>query len=96
MTAYESVFILQSDLDEETKDSILEKVKEVISKNGGELIQLDGWGKKKLAYTINKTYKEGDYYQVNFYGNQDVLSELDRFYKMNDEVIRSLTVKQEA
>ena len=94
MTAYESVFILQSDLDEETRDSLLDKIKGVIHKNGGEVTELESWGKKKLAYIINKIHKDGEYYLMYFNGNQDVLNELDRFYKISDEVIRSLVVKQ--
>ncbi len=93
MRPYETVFILQSDLDEETKENLLEKIKDVIQKNGGEISQQENWGKKKLAYTINKTHKEGDYYLINFAGDSQVLSELDHVFKMNTEILRSLVVR---
>ncbi len=93
MRPYESVFILQSDLDDEAKENMLEKIKDVIQKNGGEISQLENWGKKKLAYTIDKIHKEGDYYLINFVGDSQVLSELDHFFKMNNEILRSLVVR---
>ncbi len=95
MANYESVMIFQGDLEEEKKEALLEKIKEVISKNGGELINLESWGKKKLAYTIKKVHQEGDYYLMNFQGEQQVISELEHLFKITEEVIRYLIINLE-
>ncbi len=93
MTMYESMFILKSDLDDEKKESLLERIKGVVEKKGGELIKLESWGKRKLAYVIKKIHVDGEYYLMNFKGNDEVLSELEHVYKITDEIIRSLVIR---
>lgn len=95
MVKYESMFILNSELDDENKETALGKIKGAVEKNGGEIVQLDSWGKRKLAYVIKKIYKEGEYFLMIFKGNEEVLSELEHIYKISDEVIRHLVVRLE-
>lgn len=93
MAMYESMFILESELDEEKKESLLERIKGVVDKKGGELIKLESWGKRKLAYVIKKIHKDGEYFLMHFQGNDEVLNELEHVYKITDEIIRSLIIR---
>ena len=95
MNKYESMFILKSDLNEEEREAFLEKIKEIISTKGGELISIESWGKRKLAYLIDKKHKEGEYYLMYFMGNDDVLNELEHIFKISDDIIRSLVLRLE-
>ncbi|NLI70501.1 MAG: 30S ribosomal protein S6 [Firmicutes bacterium] len=93
MSSYESMIILSADLDEETKEHWLEQFQEILVKKGGELLELEPWGRRKLAYVINKVHHEGEYYLIKFKGNLEILKELDHLCKVSDEVIRSLTTR---
>ena len=95
MNKYESMFIVKSDLSEEEREAFLEKIKEIITTKGGELTSLESWGKRKLAYVINKVHKEGEYFLMYFMGNEDVLSELEHIFKISDNIIRSLVIRLE-
>lgn len=93
MVSYESMIILSAEIDDEKKEQCLDKLKEILVKKGGELLELEPWGKRKLAYVINKTHHEGDYYLFKFEGNLEILNEMERFCKISDEVIRSLVIR---
>ncbi|NLM97671.1 MAG: 30S ribosomal protein S6 [Halanaerobiaceae bacterium] len=91
---YETVFILKPDLEEEAREGIIERIKDLITSNQGEIVEVETWGNKKLAYEI-KNYNNGFYTLISFKGNKVVLSELERNYRIIDEVIRSLIIKVE-
>lgn len=90
---YESFAIIKSGLGEEGINSIVEKFKSLIEKNGT-LESVDEWGKRKLAYPIQDE-TEGVYFLFNFSSNPDFPAELDRVYNITDGVLRSLIVKKE-
>lgn len=94
MRAYETIFILSPELDEENKTNLVEKFKKLITENGGEITNFDEWGKRKLAYPINKK-SEGYYVLMNFNAEVNVPHELERVYKITDGVMRYLIVKTE-
>lgn len=94
MRAYESIFILSAELNDENRANLVEKFKNLIAQNGGELTNFDEWGKKKLAYPINKK-TEGYYFLMNFNSEVDVPHELERVYKITDGVMRYLIVKSD-
>lgn len=91
MRPYESIFVLKPDLDEKKVDEQIEKVKEFIEKNGGKVITLEKWGKKKLAYIIKKN-KFGIYVFIHFESEPALISNLQRNYKLNEDIIRYMTV----
>ncbi len=93
VVSYESMIIFSTDLDDEKKEQWLEKLKEIFIQKGGELLELEPWGKRKLAYVINKFHQEGEYYLIKFKGNLEVLNEMEHFCKISDEVIRSLIIR---
>ena len=90
MKNYELVYVVKPNSDDETKESVLNKIKDVISSNG-EVEKVDTWGNKKLAYQIAKL-TEGFYVLVNFAAGVEVPKELDRNLKINENVIRHMIV----
>ncbi len=90
MKNYELVFVVKPNADEETREAVLNKVKEVIATEG-EVEKVDVWGTKKLAYPIAK-FTEGYYVLVNFKAAVDVPKEIDRNLKINENVIRHMIV----
>lgn len=93
MNNYELLFILDSGLTDEVKESIISKLSAVITEDGGTIDTVDKWGVKKLAYPIN--YKtEGFYCLFGFHSKSDVPAELDRVMRITDGVVRGMiTVK---
>jgi small subunit ribosomal protein S6 len=94
MRKYETIFILHPSLDEEAVKANIEKFKGVIANGGGTVDNVDFWGKRKLAYEINKI-NEGFYTLVNFSANADLPKELDRVFRITDGVIRHIIIKEE-
>ncbi len=92
--SYETVFILSTKLGEEGIAALVEKFKNLIAANGT-VDSVDDWGKRRLAYEINKE-TEGYYTLINFTCAPSFTAELDRVYKITDGVLRSLIVKKEA
>ncbi|NMM62051.1 30S ribosomal protein S6 [Clostridium sp. P21] len=94
MRKYETIFILHPSLDEEAVKANVEKFKGVIENGGGVIDNVDAWGKRKLAYEINKI-GEGNYTLINFSANPELPKELDRVFRISDAVIRHIIVKDE-
>ncbi len=94
MRKYETIFILHPSLDEEAVKANIEKFKGVIENGGGTIDNVDFWGKRKLAYEINKI-NEGFYTLVNFSANADLPKELDRIFRITDGVIRHIIIKED-
>ncbi len=90
MRNYETMFILKPNVEEEQRNAVIEKFKNIINE-GGEIVSVDEWGIKKLAYEIQK-FKEGFYVLINFKSNSDVLNELERNYRISDDVIRFIII----
>ena len=90
MRNYELVFVVKPNGDEEAREAVLNKVKEVVATEG-EVVKVDVWGTKKLAYPIAK-FNEGHYVLVNFNAGVDVPKEIDRNLKINENVIRHMIV----
>lgn len=95
MACYESIFILRSSLGDEEAEAVIEKMKSVLTKHGATIVKADNWGKKKLAYEI-KHDRRGTYILLQFESAQEnVVSELERLYRLEDSVIKFLTVRVE-
>lgn len=91
---YESVLVVSVKAGEEAAKAVVEKFKTLIEKNTN-LVSVDEWGKRRLAYLINKE-AEGFYVLFTFEtADMDFTAELDRVYKITDGVLRSLIVKVE-
>jgi small subunit ribosomal protein S6 len=92
---YESLFILRPSLPDDDVQKTLEKVKGTVEKAGGTIERLENWGKKKLAYEV-KGEKKGVYIQLQFKGNGSAVTEIERLFRLEDAVMKFLTVKLEA
>ncbi|KXG73891.1 30S ribosomal protein S6 [Thermotalea metallivorans] len=90
MRKYEAMFILKSNIEEEKRNEVINKFKSIIAADG-EVTNVDEWGNRKLAYEINKM-NEGYYVLINFNGSADLPKELDRNFRISDDVIRHLIV----
>jgi small subunit ribosomal protein S6 len=94
MRKYETLFVLKPDLEKEVIEESVTKVKAVIEA-AGEIEKVDEWGKRKLAYEIDKKYQEGFYVLIDFKADNSVLDALDHLYKINEQFIRSIVIKKE-
>ena len=93
MNKYESVIIINSNVDEEGIKVLTQKFSDLINSDG-KLEKVDELGKRKLAYEVQKN-KEGYYVVFYFEANPNLISELERIYRITDEVIKFMTVKVE-
>ena len=91
MREYETVFILHPDVDEAGIEREIEAVRKTIEEGQGEVAGVYKWGRRKLAYQIQKV-NEGFYTLIRFRSGAEVLKELDRRYKLNESILRHLTV----
>jgi len=92
MRKYETIFILDPDLEDEQALSVIEKVKGIITQTKGELLKVEDWGKRKLAYEVKKKPK-GHYILIHFLGSPALLSELERNFRVMDVVIKFQSVR---
>ena len=95
MNKYELAVVLSMKLEDEERAAAIEKVKGYITRFGGTVTNVDEWGKKRLAYEIQKM-REGYYYFFHFEADTTVPAELESRMRIMDGVIRYLCVKQEA
>jgi small subunit ribosomal protein S6 len=91
---YEAVFITAAELSAEEQNTLLDKLRGFIQRSNGEIITEYLWGRRKLAYAINKK-QYGVYHIWYLRGDGDMLNELDRQFSYADSVIRSQTIHVE-
>jgi small subunit ribosomal protein S6 len=94
MKAYELLYIIRPDLDEEGTNALVDRLSGLVASNGGDNLTVEKWGKRRLAYEIDD-YKEGQYILMNFEGEGRTSKEIERVMKISEDVIRFLTVKKE-
>ena len=92
MNYYEKVIIIDPNTDDSTVEDIVGKIKDVIIKQGGEILKTENWGRRKLAYELNKHLK-GNYIYLFFKSAPSTISELERFCKVTDTIIKFMIVK---
>lgn len=92
MRRYETIFILRPTLGEDQIDAIIENTTKIIQTDKGQIIESDKWGVKKLAYPIKKETL-GNYIFCDYAGTPEAVSEIERKFRIDDSVLRYLTVK---
>ena len=92
MAFYENTIIARQDLAEKDLIAIKEKYNEIINKTSGKVVKIEEWGLLNLAQKI-KNYKKGFYIHYKFDGNKNTLNEIEKKFKVDSSIIRSLTVK---
>jgi small subunit ribosomal protein S6 len=95
MNKYELAIVLNAKIDDETRLATLEKAKAYVERFGGEITSVDEWGKKRLAYEIQKM-KEGYYYFIHFTSPSTTPAELESRLRIMENVLRYLCLKDEA
>ncbi len=89
---YETIFLVKPDLTDDNVDKLKERVRGIVSREGGKVIRFTVWGKKKTAYTIAKQPR-AIYVHANFLGDTRLVAEIERNLRNYDEVTRYLSVK---
>ena len=89
---YESAVLISAALEEDQIQSIISRIKELISSNDGEITDIEDWGRKRLAYMIKKS-KIGYYIIFQFNAYPQIISTLEKFYKLDENILRYLTIK---
>ena len=95
MNKYELAVVLNAKVEDEVRANTLEKVKDLVSRCKGTITNVDEWGKRRLAYEIQKM-SEGFYYFIQFDAESEVPAEIESRIRIMDNVIRYLCVRQEA
>lgn len=92
MNKYESVIIINPNISDDEIKVIIENLKKIITDNNGSIAKVEELGKKKLAYEIKKC-QEGCYVVIYFEAEPNVISELERVYRIKDEIIKYMTIR---
>lgn len=89
---YETIYILRPDIDADGADRVAQRVTEVVEREQGRLVKFEAWGRRKLAYEVNKQRK-GVYVYVKYLGKGGLVQELERNLRLQDVVLKHLTVQ---
>jgi small subunit ribosomal protein S6 len=92
---YESAVMINAALDDEQIQALISRVKETITNNGGEIREIEDWGRKRLAYVVKKS-KVGYYAIFRFNAPSSLIAKLERFYILDEQFLRYLTIKLDA
>ncbi len=94
MNKYELALIVNAKIEDDARAAVVEKAKDYITRFGGTVTEVEDWGKKKLAYEIQKM-SEGFYYFIKFDAEAGVPGELEQSVRIMDNVLRFLCVRQD-
>jgi small subunit ribosomal protein S6 len=95
MRQYETAFLITPKLEEEETEKLIEKMAEVVKKKKGKMVNIEKWGKRRLAYPIDKL-DEAVYVFFHYEGDPDIPQELQRKFRQMETVLRYLTLKKDA
>ena len=95
MSKYELAVVVSAKLEDDARAEVIEKVKALVTRFGGNVTEVEEWGKKKLAYEIQKM-SEGFYYFIQFEAPETCPAELERHVRIMDNVLRYLVVRKDA
>ncbi len=93
MNKYETVFIIKPSLEDAGVKALIQKFSDLIN-NDGKVEKVEELGIKKLAYEIKKN-SEGNYVVINFEANPSIVAELERIYRITDDVIKFITIRKD-
>ena len=95
MNKYELAVVVSAKIEDEERVQVIEKVKALVERFGGQISDIEEWGKKRLAYEIQKM-REGYYYFIHFEADATAPAEIEARLRIMDNVLRFLCVRQEA
>jgi len=93
MKAYELLFFVNPTLEEDAREATSKRIDTAITSQGGTIDRVDAWGKRKLAYEINKM-TDGDYTLIEFHADPASIEEIDRILSITDAVVRFIIVRR--
>ncbi|MBM4369199.1 MAG: 30S ribosomal protein S6 [Deltaproteobacteria bacterium] len=94
LNEYETTYVARPDLTDDQMNKITEKIEGVVKGAGGTMLVTEDWGKRKLAYLINR-HQKGHYIYLNYCGPSPIINEVERNLRLEDNLLRFLTVKIE-
>jgi small subunit ribosomal protein S6 len=89
---YETIFLVRPDLAEDLVDKIVERLRGIVHREGGKVIKVENWGKKKVAYEVKK-HLRAIYVRFVYLGNTQMVAEFERNLRMTDDVLKYQSVK---
>jgi small subunit ribosomal protein S6 len=92
---YESTYIMNAALEDGEIETLIQRVSDFITEHGGNIIELNKWGRRRLAYPIKKKYN-GFYVHMVFESAAETVPQLERFYTLDDGIMRHLTLQLDA
>ena len=95
MSKYELALVVNAKIEDEAREAVVEKAKGYVARYGGTVTEVEEWGKKRLAYEVQKM-REGFYYFIQFEADASCPAEVERHVRIMDNVMRYLVVKKEA
>lgn len=93
MNKYETIFLIKDDITEEQRNAVVSEIRKYLVKNG-KVSEEENLGKKKLAYEVKK-YEYAYYYVINFTGKASIIHELERKYRINENILKFITIKKD-
>lgn len=94
MRAYELMYIIRPNIEEEAKKALVERFNEILTSNGAEVVESKEWGKRRLAYEI-KDFREGFYQIMKVNADSKAIDEYTRLANINEDIIRHIAVRGE-
>lgn len=95
MSKYELTVVVSAKIEDDERAAVIDKCKALVERFGGTITNVDEWGKKKLAYEIQKMH-EGFYYFIQFEADAQCPAEVERHVRIMDNVLRYLVVRKDA
>ena len=95
MSKYELALVVNAKIEDEAREAVVGKAKGYVARYGGTVTEVEEWGKKRLAYEVQKM-REGFYYFIQFEADATCPAEVERHVRIMDNVMRYLVVKKEA
>ena len=94
MKAYELLYFVDPVIEEDAREALSTRIESTITSQDGVIDSIEPWGKRKLAYEINKL-QDGDYTLINFHAKPTSIAELDRVLRITDAVVRFIVVRKD-
>lgn len=94
MSKYELALVVNAKIEDEAREAVVEKAKGYVARYGGTVTEVEEWGKKRLAYEVQKM-REGFYYFIQFEADATCPAEVERHVRIMDNVMRYLVVKKD-
>ncbi|MBL7199373.1 MAG: 30S ribosomal protein S6 [Anaerolineae bacterium] len=95
MNTYEVALIIRPEVEEEGQQAMIDQLSQLLSADGGQVTNVERWGRRRLAYPIRKV-QEGYYYFIQGKFSSSTLSELDRTLKLSEQVLRHMVIREDA